>query len=384
MNEDLWREVLVSSVTRAIVDTSDCPLENDDVAQLGLRKIDPLPTRYSETAFLEAASLEMWKAWQIGASPLVQTPSIISNHLTDAVHKYFSESGREVEAVRFFDAMFDRDVNMAALLAKSLINTNEEIQAIQIIYDATKRADIPFELLVVQSKFMASKEQYEKALYLAKFAVTRSPTEFEPWAHLALMYIEVQDYDSALLALNSCPMFSYHEKDAHRMPPPARVHLPLRNDVSAVTGDLKAVPQHSGTVFDNNDPNETIVHPEMQRLPSLSLRGTFNAAYNILVKINARIGWDELLKRRSTVFVMEDEYRIHKGILDESLAEGHDEQDIGISENQINSMRLDDEEEVIPVISTRKSTFDQILRAQPANPLQVSKKGVKAPPVDII
>jgi hypothetical protein len=61
------------------------------------------------------------------------------------------------------------------------------------------------------------------------------------------------------------------------MPPPARTHLPLlQTDTKRPTSN------------DENDPAENRVHPELQRLPSLSLRGTFSAAYAILVKIILR------------------------------------------------------------------------------------------------
>lgn len=38
----------------------------------------------------------------------------------------------------------------------------------------------------------------------------------------------IGQYESALLTLNSCPMFTYNERDLHRMPTPARTHLPIR------------------------------------------------------------------------------------------------------------------------------------------------------------
>jgi Chs5-Arf1p-binding protein BUD7/BCH1 len=110
------------------------------------------------------------------------------------------------------------------------------------------------------------------------------------------------------------------------MPAPARTHLPLRPDVVPPNVDPKTVPAQNGTVFDENDPAEGDVHPELQRLPSLSLRGTFSAAYAILIKINEKLGWDELLKHRSMVFVMEDEYRIHRSIVEESQNSGETEE----------------------------------------------------------
>lgn len=50
----------------------------------------------------------------------------------------------------------------------------------------------------------------------------------------------------------------------------------------------------------------------MLRLPAPGLRGTFAKAYALLALLVSKIGWDELLKTRSVVFVMEEEYRLHK------------------------------------------------------------------------
>jgi Chs5-Arf1p-binding protein BUD7/BCH1 len=48
------------------------------------------------------------------------------------------------------------------------------------------------------------------------------------------------------------------------------------------------------------------------RLPAPGLRGTWARAYSLLTRIVSHIGWDELLKTRSAVFVMEEEYRMQK------------------------------------------------------------------------
>ena len=48
------------------------------------------------------------------------------------------------------------------------------------------------------------------------------------------------------------------------------------------------------------------------RLPAPGLRGTWARAYALLTRLVSRIGWDELLKTRSLVFVMEEEYRMQK------------------------------------------------------------------------
>src|ERR1700710_3000308 len=52
--------------------------------------------------------------------------------------------------------------------------------------------------------------------------------------------------------------------------------------------------------------------PALLRLPAPGLRGTWARAYSSLTRLVSDIGWDELLKTRSAVFVMEEEYRMQK------------------------------------------------------------------------
>ncbi|KAJ3389829.1 hypothetical protein HDU92_000851 [Lobulomyces angularis] len=331
-NPAIWSETAVSSVLRALLDDNDEPDGNEGAPLLGLRKLDPLPTPAAEKRFLEAASSEFWKGWQLGTDPDVQVATYFSNHLSNGIMKYFSESCRTAEAVKFFEPLFKRDPEVGAVLAKAYLASNQEISAVQCLYEALKKHPLSYGLLLVQIDFLRSKKKLDMALKLAKLAVTYAPSEYNTWAKLTEIYIEVGDYDSALLSLNSCPMFTFCEKDSHRMPPPARTHLPLKPDTVAKDEDIKKIPPGSGSVFDENDPGENEVHPELQRLPSLSLRGTFLKAYSLLIDICNKVGWDELLRHRSAVFVMEEEYRIHRALVEErekgEPEEEEDEDDI--------------------------------------------------------
>ncbi|KAI8805086.1 Chs5p-Arf1p-binding proteins-domain-containing protein [Cladochytrium replicatum] len=318
-NPAIWQETYVSAVLRSILDDNDEPDGNDGQPLLGLRKMDPLPTPQIEARFLEAARDQFWKGWQLGTEPEVQVATYFSNHLSNGTMKYFAESGRMEEAARFFDPLFKRDPEVGAVLARAYLNNDEEIQAVKVLHDSLKRQPLSYGLLLVQIDFLRNKKKYEMALKLAKLAVTYAPSEYATWAKLTEIYIDMGDYESALLSLNSCPMFTYCERDAHRMPPPARTHLPLKPDPSTLKPeeDLKKLPPGNGTVFDENDPRENEVHPELQRLPALSLRGTFCRAYALLIRIVSKVGWDELLRFRSSVFVMEEEYRIHRALVEE-------------------------------------------------------------------
>lgn len=59
--------------------------------------------------------------------------------------------------------------------------------------------------------------------------------------------------------------------------------------------------------------------PALLRLPAPGLRGTWARAYALLTRLVSQIGWDELLKTRSSVFVMEEEYRMQKAHADSQI-----------------------------------------------------------------
>lgn len=86
------------------------------------------------------------------------------------------------------------------------------------------------------------------------------------------------------------------------MPAPARTHLPIKQYIA-----------DSGILEDDGIKDDVDV--ALLRLPAPGLRGTFAQAYTLLAKLVSVIGWDELLKTRSAVFVMEEEYRAQKATM---------------------------------------------------------------------
>jgi hypothetical protein len=170
---------------------------------------------------------------------------------------------------------------------------------VQIMAAAMKQTPTSYLLLHTQSDFLRAKGRTDWALQLAQQAVNCAPSEFVTWEKLTELYIERAEYDSALLTLNSCPMFTFNGRDAHRALSAARLHMPVKPAVAVV------LPERDKTEDDDAD-------PALQRLPAPGLRGTWARAYTLLTRLVSQIGWDELLKTRSLVFVMEEEYRMQK------------------------------------------------------------------------
>ncbi len=105
------------------------------------------------------------------------------------------------------------------------------------------------------------------------------------------------------MTLNSCPMFTFNGRDSHRVLQSLKIHLPFHRPI----GDI--LPERHKT-----DDDEAEI--ALQRLPAPGLRGTWARAYALLTRLVSQIGWDELLKTRSAVFVMEEEYRMQKAQTD--------------------------------------------------------------------
>jgi hypothetical protein len=82
------------------------------------------------------------------------------------------------------------------------------------------------------------------------------------------------------------------------MPEPKDVHLPTLPETR-----LDEIDSEPDSKFSEQ------VHPSLLGLRAAQYKGTFKKAYSILTEMTAKIGWDQLLKIRSQVFVMEEEYR---------------------------------------------------------------------------
>ena len=182
-----------------------------------------------------------------------------------------------------------------------MISADEEVQAVKLLHDSISELPMDYCLLDCQSTFCQSKGRLDWALECAKRSVTAAPSEFGTWAKLSEIYVGLEQWELALLTLNSCPMFTYQDKDAPRMPEPARVLLPVLPD--SMLDEIDESPQS----YDSE-----LVHPSLRKLHAAGYRGTFLKAYSLLTEITAKIGWDQLLRIRSQVFVMEEEYRSEK------------------------------------------------------------------------
>lgn len=226
---------------------------------------------------------------------------MVANHLTSGLLIYFRITGRFASGINLFTKLRTRDNEVSSLLARVYLDADEEVKAVRLLNEAVQELPMDYSLLDCQAVYCNGKSRSDLAVEIAKRGVISAPSEFTTWARLAEVYIALEQWDLALLTLNSCPMFTYQDKDAPRLPEPSRIGLPLLTE----------------TICDEIDDSSAsseydVVHPTLRRLAAGNYKGTFQKAYALLTEVTKKIGWDQLLKVRSQVFVMEEEYRHEK------------------------------------------------------------------------
>jgi Chs5-Arf1p-binding protein BUD7/BCH1 len=112
----------LSALLRAILYADD-----PNYSLQGFRKLDPITSPEGELRFLQAAEALFHKGWQLGSEPEIQVASIVSNHLTSGILKYFGDSSRFDQAVNLFEKLHQREPEVASLLAQGYIGMSERM-----------------------------------------------------------------------------------------------------------------------------------------------------------------------------------------------------------------------------------------------------------------
>ncbi|KAJ2777115.1 bud site selection protein [Coemansia javaensis] len=344
VTDELWRECHVSSILRAI-------LYSDPAAYsvTGLRRLTLVANPRDETRMVEALMDQFHNGWRLGSNPETQVASPARNYLVDGLMAFFAGQERftdcaaEILAPLAYAPQGGRqhsqaqpdvgarkgslefkgiDPEVASLLAEAYMDGDEEVKAVRVMHQALKAKPSCYPMLHTQAEFLRRKKRLGAARTVALMAVKYAPSEFQAWARLTEIYIDDGDYENALLSLNTCPMYTYVDRDYPRVPTPRRINYPVKSDVLSeynlgdnfTNGNYGPVPSVSRPSADSDAPGvaDEIAQNETSfilRLSAPTLKGTFAHAYRLLTDIVSVIGWDELLLLRSNVFVMEEEYR---------------------------------------------------------------------------
>lgn len=80
------------------------------------------------------------EGWQLGSDPEIQVATVVTNHLTAAIIKYFTDCFRLDKAANLFERMSEKEPEVNALLARSYIGMSESIRLNSCTDDQTRRS----------------------------------------------------------------------------------------------------------------------------------------------------------------------------------------------------------------------------------------------------
>ncbi|ODQ81417.1 hypothetical protein BABINDRAFT_159714 [Babjeviella inositovora NRRL Y-12698] len=305
-SERLWLETYISSIARCLLTSGEDEEELNHVVET--RRINPLTSVTGAETFFQAFEAMFWDGPRLGAACDVQVPSLTNNYLVDTFLKAVEVTRKFDTALEVLHRLQERDPRVISIVAQVLLMQDEEVKAIQTIAHGIRANPRNAALLILQAKYLMEKSQYAFALAAATQAVKASPSEFRPWEILTKVYVAMGEYEQALLTINSCPMFANKERYSFKRVTPVNrnnLHLPLPIDAT-----LEAVTGLNAMAIQEEQLN---ADPSLMNLQATGLKSTFAAAYDLLTDIIHRIGWEKLLKVRTKVFVMEEEYRKGEG-----------------------------------------------------------------------
>jgi hypothetical protein len=210
----------------------------------------------------------------------------VSNHLTSGIKKYFGESSRYGPAVNLFEKLVIKDGEVAGLLAEaylgmskcegpwiqdSLVTIERYRRGSQSGSSASSRtsrspsvvphAACSVRLFAIQGsastltfRFAGSRSDVATGQDRVGTSACAAGRQLRPvrvchlgqanrgqhgsssLARCTNLYLCLGSFFLTLLkalrTLNSCPMFTYNERDLHRMPTPARTHLPIKQFIA--------------------------------------------------------------------------------------------------------------------------------------------------------
>jgi len=192
----------MSSMIRSLVYADD-----EAYRITGYRRLNPFPNKDAERRFLDAAerlfpsgtilmNSFLTLGWQLGSEAEVQVANPATNHLTSALMKYFSITGRWEQGINLFQRIREHEPDVDLLLAQLYLEMDEEVKAVDLMCSALVANPLSHGFLVLQANYLLKKKRPDLAVELAKAAVNSNPSEYGTWATLTESYIAVNDFEN--------------------------------------------------------------------------------------------------------------------------------------------------------------------------------------------
>ena len=328
----IWAETFFSGVVRSIMLMKDNAEEGESQNLVETLVLNPFTTgqldKVADT-FIELFPIVYERGSLLGAPVTITNVTRSNNYLIEALIEVVRLTHNVEKCRDMLQKVMLNCPEAAVVLIRVLLACEVEVDAVQLINDQLLAqeytTDVNFfqldyrcDMLCAQVEFLLDiKQDYNLAQEIANTVVRCSPSEFKPWYLLARSYIKLNDIENALLTLNACPMTPLKEKYILKRVVPiqsdSNLHLPLPVDV--ILDEVSSLnPQDIQREHKSAD-------PALVKLAAANLKSTFQLVYKLLTEIVQLTGWETLLKYRSNIFVMEEEYQSSAEYLEQTQNE---------------------------------------------------------------
>lgn len=168
-------------------------------------------------------------------------------------------------------------------------------------------------LLLKQAQAFLKYEYYEFALKISKILVDLCPESFECWLVLAESYFHDRKFKNALIAIDVAP--SYEDINDDLLLPDLDKYVisnPKTQNSTDIYPELMVKPSEPDFKYTENSKSSNVPEEyESKIIAGLEKANTRNLntcdrkAYELLVKIEKEITWEQLLKLKSDTFLSE-------------------------------------------------------------------------------
>ena len=149
--------------------------------------------------------------------------------------------------------------------------------------------------LLFYQHILKSNHNHPMCSKVYKAILFQQPSHPQVWLNYAHCLVTLEDYELALIALNSCPI-SNHDAlpsiEFYRTPKPTARFCHIREHID-VLEQLTLIPDGSDSKFLSNSKQYA------------AMPGVLKETYQLLCKMTHTLTWDGLLKVRNKVFVMD-------------------------------------------------------------------------------
>ena len=214
---------------------------------------------------------------------------------------------------RIYKQFIEKDPLYLCFLAESSIKVGKFDEIITLISNQLKITPHAFPLYYSMARIYYKQSEYSLAINILQYLTELNLEVFEHWELLIKSYIKQQNFSSALICLNSLPIYSLTPD------PDPKETFPERPETISCFG-LKffwRTPETPDFItFEQSSASKTAKEKTLlKKIKSLKAgdyTGGHKRAYKLLVKIEKNMSWDNLLKLRS------DLLRRNNLILDDS------------------------------------------------------------------